>query len=47
MLDLSDDEIAALLAELDRIIDGDRFPLSPRARTGKPSHERKTQQPAY
>ena len=32
MLDLSDDEIAALLAELDRIIDGDRFPLSPHIR---------------
>ena len=32
MLDLSDDEMAALLAELDRSIDGDRFPLSPRIR---------------
>jgi hypothetical protein len=28
--DLSDQEIVALLAELDRIIDGDRFPLSTR-----------------
>ena len=31
-LDLSDEEIAALLAELDRIIDGDRYPLSARIR---------------
>ena len=30
--DLTDEEITALLAELDRIIDGDRFPLSPRIR---------------
>jgi hypothetical protein len=28
--DLSDLEIVVLLAELDRIIDADRFPLSPR-----------------
>ena len=28
-LGLSDDETAALLRELDHIIDGDRFPLSP------------------
>ena len=28
--DLSHQEIVALLAELDRIIDGDRFPPSPR-----------------
>ena len=34
-LDLSNQEIVALLAELDRIIDGDRFPLSPRIRTLK------------
>jgi hypothetical protein len=32
MLDLSDEEIAALLVGLDRIIDGDRFALSPRIR---------------
>jgi hypothetical protein len=32
-LDLSDEESAALLAELDRIIDGDRYPFSPRIRT--------------
>jgi hypothetical protein len=32
-LDLSDEEAAALLAELDHIIDGDRYPLSPRIRT--------------
>lgn len=29
-LDLSDEETAALLPELDRIIDADRYPLSPR-----------------
>jgi hypothetical protein len=29
-VDLSDDEKAALLRELDRIIQDDRFPLSPR-----------------
>jgi hypothetical protein len=29
-LELSDDEKAALLRELDRIIDDDRYPLSPR-----------------
>ena len=34
-LDLSDDETAALLRELDHIIDGDRFPLSPRILTLK------------
>jgi hypothetical protein len=34
-LDLSDEETAALLAELDRIIEGDRFPFSPRIRTLK------------
>jgi hypothetical protein len=27
-LDLTDEETATLLGELDRIIDGDRFPLS-------------------
>jgi len=31
-LDLMDEEAAALLGELDRIIDGDRFPFSPRIR---------------
>ena len=31
-LDLSDEESASLLAELDRIIRGDRYPLSPRIR---------------
>jgi hypothetical protein len=31
-LDLNDEETDALLAELDRIIDGDRFPFSPRIR---------------
>jgi hypothetical protein len=29
-LDLTEEEAAALLAELDRIIDNDRYPLSPR-----------------
>ena len=32
-LDLSDEESAALLGELDHIIDGDRHYLSPRIRT--------------
>jgi hypothetical protein len=30
------DETAALLCELDHIIDGDRFPLSPRILEGYP-----------
>ena len=34
-LDLTDEEIATLLRELDRIIENDRFPLSPRVRTLK------------
>ena len=34
-LDLSDEETAALLGELDRIVDGDRYPFSPRIRTLK------------
>jgi hypothetical protein len=34
-LDLTDEQTAALLRELDRIIDGDRYPLSPRIRTLK------------
>jgi hypothetical protein len=34
-IDLSDEQAAALLAELDRIIDGDRYPLSPRIRALK------------
>ena len=32
-LDLTDEESAALLGELDRIIDDDRYPFSPRIRT--------------
>jgi hypothetical protein len=32
-LDLTDEETAALLGELDRIIDGDRYPFSPRIRS--------------
>jgi hypothetical protein len=31
--DLTDEEIAALLRELDSIIDDDRYPFSPRIRT--------------
>jgi hypothetical protein len=31
-LDLNDEQTAALLTELDRIIDSDRFPFSPRIR---------------
>ena len=31
-LDLTDEQAALLLAELDRIIDGDRYPLSARIR---------------
>jgi hypothetical protein len=34
-LELTDEQTTALLSELDRIIDGDRFPLSPRVRTLK------------
>lgn len=33
--DLSDEETAALLRELDHIIESDRFPLSPRMQTLK------------
>ena len=32
-LHFSDEEAAALLGELDHIIDGDRYPFSPRIRT--------------
>jgi hypothetical protein len=32
-LHLSDEEAAALLRELDRVIDNDRYPFSPRIRT--------------
>ena len=34
-LDLTDEEITTLLRELDRIIENDRFPLSPRVQTLK------------
>jgi hypothetical protein len=34
-LQLTDEQAAVLLAELDRIIDGDRYPLSPRIQTLK------------
>jgi hypothetical protein len=34
-LDLTDEQTTTLLRELDRIIDGDRFPFSPRIRTLK------------
>ena len=39
-LDLSDEESAALLGELDRIIDGDRYPFSPRIRLLKQIREK-------
>ena len=32
-IDLSDDETAALRRELDRIVESDRYPFSPRIRT--------------
>jgi hypothetical protein len=32
-LELTDEQTTTLLRELDRIIDGDRFPFSPRIRT--------------
>jgi len=35
ILDLTDDEKAALIRELDRIIEDDRYPLSPRIMTLK------------
>src|ERR1700730_3274555 len=35
-VDLNDEESAALLAELDHIIDGDRYPFSPRIRGLRP-----------
>jgi hypothetical protein len=35
ILDLTDEETAVLLGELDRIIDNDRYPLSPRIQTLK------------
>lgn len=34
-LDLADEQTAALLGALDRIIENDRYPLSPRIRTLK------------
>ena len=34
-LDLTDEQTTTLLRELDRIIDGDRYPFSPRMRTLK------------
>ena len=40
-LDLSDEQAAALLSELDRIIDNDRGPFSPRIRTLKERTRRK------
>jgi hypothetical protein len=33
MIDLSEEETAVLLGELDRVIEGDRFPFSPRIQT--------------
>jgi hypothetical protein len=39
-LDLTDDETAALLRELDHIIDGDRYPFSPRIQVLKRIREK-------
>jgi hypothetical protein len=39
-LDLTAEETAALLGELDRIIDGDRYPFSPRIRLLKDIREK-------
>ncbi|MBA0084636.1 MAG: hypothetical protein HRJ53_06555, partial [Acidobacteria bacterium Pan2503] len=38
-IDLSDDETTALLGELDRIVESDRYPFSPRIRTQVASAE--------
>jgi hypothetical protein len=46
-LDLSDDETAALLRELDHMIDGDRFPLSPRILTLKPIRPKLRPEPPH
>lgn len=53
-LELADEQTATSLGELDRIIDGDRFPLSPRIRTLKairamirPESPREPLPPAY
>jgi hypothetical protein len=45
-LDLSDDETAALLRELDNIIDNGRFPLSPRILTLKAIRAKLRPEPA-
>jgi hypothetical protein len=45
-LDLSDDETAALLRELDQIIEGDRYPLSPRILTLKAIRAKLRPEPA-
>ena len=39
-LDLNDEETAVLVSELDRVIDGDRFPFSPRIRILKAIREK-------
>jgi hypothetical protein len=45
-LDLTDDEAAALLRELDGLIDGDRYFLSPRIKTLKAIRAKLRPEPA-
>jgi hypothetical protein len=45
-IDLIDEQIATLLCELDRIIDSDRFPLSPRIQTLKAIRAKLRPEPA-
>jgi hypothetical protein len=45
-LDLTDEQTATLLGELDHIIENDRFPLSPRIRTLKEIREKLRPEPA-
>ena len=45
-LELTDEQAAALLKELDNIIDGDRYFLSPRIRTLKAIRPKITPEPA-
>jgi len=45
-LDLTDEQTATLLGELDHIIENDRFPLSPRIRTLKEIRAKLRPEPA-
>jgi hypothetical protein len=45
-LDLTDEQTATLLSELDHIIENDRFPLSPRIRTLKEIRAKLRPEPA-